>query len=424
MTRKQTIILAALFLLAAIGTIAYLYFSSERRGGGDDTESPGFGSFFPVSPGGSNPTGAVGINADGTPSIGPNVIIPSLRLISAEPVAGYTTFDIPSTALPFGTTTNATSTATTTTREPSITYTQRATGHVFQAFASNLSQQRISQTTIPKVYEAYYLSSTTPIYRYLGAAGTVQNYSAVIDVASTTLSGTFLPSSILSLAPSPDGRQIAQVRASGIDMTLMKTDRVGGAATTLFSSNVTEWLVQWPDPETIFITTKADSRYPGTLYSIDARTGAFDRHLFDINGLTTLANPTGTKVLYSYASPRGTETALYDVATRSTILLSFSTLAEKCVWSKIDTMIAYCGVPYDFEFGAYPEDWYQGSASFNDNLWRVDASTGSASIILDREGFEGNSFDMTNLQLSPDESFLYFINKQDLTLWSYDLKSD
>ena len=74
-----------------------------------------------------------------------------------------------------------------------------------------------------------------------------------------------------------------------------------------------------------------------------------------------------------------------------------------------------CGIPQRIPGGQYPDSWYQGLVSFRDVIWKIDTTTNTTSLILTPEP----SFDIIKPQLSPDRSYLYFINKSDQTLWSY-----
>jgi hypothetical protein len=92
-------------------------------------------------------------------------------------------------------------------------------------------------------------------------------------------------------------------------------------------------------------------------------------------------------------------------------------LPEKCVWTS-DSTAAYCGVPQYVPSGAYPDSWYQGITHFTDAVWKIDATTDVTTKLS--TGSEG-LIDATNLTLARNNSFLYFVNKTDGTLWSLDL---
>jgi hypothetical protein len=142
----------------------------------------------------------------------------------------------------------------------------------------------------------------------------------------------------------------------------------------------------------------------------------------DVLGLSTLVNKDGTKAVLSYYDKAaGVGTAIFDTATREYLYPQFRTLAEKCVWSNADASILYCAVPIERIFEAMPEGWYMRKVVTTDTIFRVDTKTMEAIEVMTEADTEGNLLDMYNLALSDDEKYIYFMNKRDLTLWSYEL---
>lgn len=58
-----------------------------------------------------------------------------------------------------------------------------------------------------------------------------------------------------------------------------------------------------------------------------------------------------------------------------------------------------------------PDDWYQGTVSYNDDLLEINLKDGVNSYLLDIEEESGRILDITNLETNQDDSRLYFINK-------------
>ena len=138
--------------------------------------------------------------------------------------------------------------------------------------------------------------------------------------------------------------------------------------------------------------------------------------IFSILGLTTNPNLDGSYTLYNTsienldlgAKKGNTNTALY---------LTTKTLPEKCVWSKKNIKVAYCAVPSYFVKTGYPEKWYQGLISFVDDFWSINVETGEQKLIYRPSSENKPLQDVTNLSLNDKENYLFFINKNDLSLW-------
>jgi len=417
---KRFITYILLFILAGILTLGAIWFftrtTNEDGSGGD---SGGFSLFPSGNPTTQNPQNPSrpGFNPN-QPGVGTNFNrrMPRLRMISGEPVAGFIGHEILATTTLIGT-------STVDSFENAVTYTQRVSGHIYEATESTEQQKRISNTTIPKVYEALFSSSTAAIYRYVADDEiSIRSFSGSVGSGSTTFNGVFLPNNLEIMTLSPNKQGIAYGIDTGTQFFLNKSDARGNNVVTLFNSYIKEWNVQWPKDDAIFLTTKADSRYPGVLYKIDPATKRLDKVISDVLGLSTNASPDGSMILLSYTDKNdGIGTTFFDTLTRQYYYPSFRTLAEKCVWSKQDSKIVYCAVPLERIFDPMPESWYMGTIETMDTIFRVDTTTMESTEILSQANLENNYIDMYNLALSDDERYLYFMNKKDLTLWSYEI---
>ena len=417
---KRFLTYLLLFILAGLLTLIAVWFLTRPQGDGTGTDDDGGGfSLFPQGNQVNRPTGPSRPGFDpNVPSVGTNFNrrMPRLRMISGEPVAGYLPFETVATTTLAGTTT-------TTSFENAVVYTQRVSGHMYVARESTEAQTRLTNTTIPKVYQAQFSSSTAALYRYLADDGvSIRTFYGSIASGTSEFTGTFLTNNIDSVALSADGKQMIYTMDRGDQFFLNRSNIDGSAMSTIFNSYIKEWNVQWPQQSKVFLTSKADSRYPGVLYVIDPATRRFDKLLSDILGLATLANPDGSRVAVSYTDPNNDfGFAIFNVAERDYAYPNFRTIAEKCVWSKIDTSVIYCAAPLERVFESMPEAWYMGKISTMDTIFRLDTDDMSSVEILTQIGLEGNDLDIDDMALSKDESFLYFINKRDLTLWSYEI---
>jgi hypothetical protein len=81
----------------------------------------------------------------------------------------------------------------------------------------------------------------------------------------------------------------------------------------------------------------------------------------------------------------------------------------------------YCAVPSKPVSGTYPDDWYQGTVSFNDNIWQVNADTSELHQIASITDQSNQFVDGFNLNTDSKDNFLIFMDKNHLSLWSLDL---
>jgi len=230
------------------------------------------------------------------------------------------------------------------------------------------------------------------------------------------LKGSLLEANILRGTLSPDGTQMFFLEPSSSGVVGIVANSDGTNQKQIFQSPLTEWMPQWVNKTTIAMTTLASTNADGYMYFLDPTTGNFTKILGPIQGLTTLTSPDAETVLYSQSTDDGFVTKTYAIATGTTQTLSVATLPAKCVWETQSSLM--CGVPESIPTGQYPDNWYEGSVSFGDDIWSIDTITGSTSNLLS----PNQQFDIINPGMSPDDQYFYFINKIDGTLWSYRLE--
>jgi hypothetical protein len=400
--RNFFIILVSLLLLAALGLAAYYII----QGGTGTTPTTGGNFFSNLFPFGNETVPEETEEEEEVVTPAPTGERYTLRQLSTAPVAGVIVYTQGSDTV--------------------VRYVERATGHVYDIAATGGSAKRVSNTTVPKVYEARWLpSARTAILRYLDSDGeSIVSYAALLRSSGSEESrfeGTFLPRNLKDLALSPGGR-IAYLTKTSSGGTITAADPDGRRSQVLVTLPFSSWLLSWPATSTIAVTTTPSARAFGFLYFLNTTSSRLTKVLGDVPGLTATVNQPLTKVVYSESGERGITTKSLDIKSGAVTELPLQTLpAEKCVWSATRSITLYCAAPFDIPPGDYPDLWYQGLVSFSDNLWELDLESGSATLLSLLSEEEGG-MDATGLRLSPDESFLTFINKNDSSLWSLELR--
>lgn len=229
------------------------------------------------------------------------------------------------------------------------------------------------------------------------------------------LTGDFLASGIVRGVVSPDGTQLFQLRTNEDGIVGYITNSNGRNERQVFTSPLTEWKAQWVSPTIIALTTLASNEADGYMYFLNPTNGDFKKILGPIRGLTTLVNPAGTTVLVGSSTGKSIALATFTITTGQMTPRDLKTLPAKCTWQN-DTIVV-CAVPHTVSNGQYPDDWYQGNVKFTDSFWSIDTVQDSTTNLFT----PSQVFDAYSLKLSPDQYYLYFINKLNGTLWSYRL---
>jgi hypothetical protein len=355
-------------------------------------------------------------------------------MLSSTPVGGATLETISTTTL--------------------IRFIDRGRGNIYEA--SNISSEIkvLSNTILPKVYESVWnknmnvfialsLSESTdkvsalystlqprfsPKQSVIPTKGTKATTTIDIPVDTSLtpyeLRGTRFPENIITIAESPKkDKAILIVKEGDMGVGYVATFD-GKKMTKLFSTPLTEVVVEWPEENTIALHTRAGAYIGGFLYFVNTKTGAMKKILGPLPGLSTKVSHDAKNVIVSVTGDqKNIRSAVYNIATGRTIDILVNTLAEKCVWSKAFVEDAYCAVPSNIEEGAYPDDWYKGDKSFSDKIWQINSKTGTINMISNLINQADRVIDGIDLKLDDKDKYLIFTNKNDLTLWSLELAS-
>ncbi|MSR87804.1 MAG: hypothetical protein EXS69_01390 [Candidatus Zambryskibacteria bacterium] len=342
--------------------------------------------------------------------------------ISNTPVAGFVAFNTPQTNSKQGSTNTV------------VRYIDRATGHIFDAIIPSatttgvIQKTRITNNTLPKIYEAHFRSDGGMVLlRALrGDSDTIDNLTLALTAPKATsastsspqvtnefysISATNMRGSIDSVAPGAGNTLYYTLTDTG---AVVSSTFVGTELKTLFTSAFTNWRLARLGAG-IMLYTKASASTPGYAYSVSG--GTLTKLLGPLNGLTAIGNSNGKKILYSYTENNTTKLFSKDLARGDSLEILPATISEKCAWSAREANSFFCGTPISSMISTEPDEWYQGKTHFSDYIWKFDTNSEIAQLILNPKTNFDLEFDIYEPKLSPNEDYMIFINKRDLTLW-------
>jgi hypothetical protein len=299
---------------------------------------------------------------------------------------------------------------------PSLKYVEKKNGHIYKMPLDTKVEEKISNSTIPNIYEAFFDSATkTVVYRYLSDDNTISSFMATLGANK----GEFLPQNIYDISISIDKNKFFYLTKNSNG----STGAIGSFGSIkreiVFNSPFTEWLSEWDTNQKIFLTTKPSYSVQGGVFLLNPTNKTTTKILGGIAGLTTKINKKGSMVLYSSSTETGPKLGVFDINKHTTKDLDSYGLSEKCVWA-LDDINIYCAVPNTVVGNQYPDYWYQGLISFDDYFVKINTITGDKATIAN--SVKETPVDGTYLFLSSKEDSLFFINKKDSTLWSLDVK--
>ncbi len=411
MNRRLVIITAS--ILVVLGLVLAAVFLFMGNGRGLVATNP-FGGAGDRDPGTLVPVGETGVPIQGAGEI----VAPRLLKITDGPVArGAIALYVPPITTT-ASTTDASSTPQVVTKpaEVEVRYIERQSGNIYSFRIHERTATRISNKTLPGIQEASWLSDGSRAFvRFLEQdSGGLEHVSTYMLPANGE-GGYFLEkdlalvraasTSVVALYSSGSG-SVASVAGSG-----------GTGGRTIFSTVLSSLNLAFAGSNFI-VTTKASANLDGYAFLVD-QAGSFTRLLGPLRGLSTLPNESGSQVLFTYTDRNKLYTQVLDTANRTAVPLPLTTLAEKCVWTSDETTV-FCAVPTSIA-GTLPDDWYQGARTFTDRIWRIDLASRVATLVIDPKELANETMDMEALTLDVASDVLVFMNRNDGSLWSYDL---
>ncbi len=433
----------AVAILLIAGVAYYAYVSKSGSGGlGQSDGTVSAPNFFPF--GNNNEPVETPIDEPVTPIETPivetpitNTETPRLVKIVAKPVAGfvYTTtlrekkvedsvlgIDVAPTIGKDGIPSNFE-------RVPAIRYVEKETGNIYDLTMDALQTKRLSNTTIPRIHEAIFSGNGSHVFlRYLEDDNrTIATYAAKVPEFTAggdgegKITGSFLERGIRDLVASPDGTKIFYTVPFGTGLSGVLAEKDGSKPGQIFSSAFVGWLPYFSGKSTVELTTKASAYAQGFTYTLDTASKSFNKIIGSIGGLVAKLSPDGKYLAYSNSVENGTILRVLDIAKQTATNTNLRTFPEKCSFSSVQQYL-YCGVPTSMPTGVYPDSWYQGSVNFADSIWRIDPKGRIIDSEIIRPLDLGFSVDATNIYVDDAETYLFFINRNDGSVWRYSLK--
>ncbi len=356
--------------------------------------------------GGEGTTGGGTVSAGGVVNSVPIKSLGSVFRISDKPVSGATSFLSKNTI-------------------PTVRYIERELGKIFDYEIGETKAKRISIETIPRIQEAFFMNNgASLIARYLDRDQlTIQTYEARLvpgkgttSPGTYTLEGSFLPQNISDFSVSPSGASFfylipRNTGASGYVRTAGTKN-----VSLVFDSPAKEWLSVWSSDRSLEVVSRPSSGVPSYSYTIDPKISSVQELFSPKNGLTILGSPDQSLLLYS-ETESGLSSRLFFRKTNQVAGFKVATLPDKCAWENSSKHFLVCAIPVKPKNALLPDEWYMGSVSYDDEIWRFDITNNTGEQIASLNQFTLGPVDVMRPFITPDNKYFIFMSKKDLTLW-------
>src|SRR3989344_3668760 len=293
-------------------------------------------------------------------------------------------------------------------------------GNVFESNFVGSDLERLTSNALQGLKYIIWAPNKTKVIGIFEKDGEVKKYFYDYQTKKSAL----LNQNIQWLTWSPDSRQIAyqyynpQTQENYISLA----DPDGSNWQNAFKTRIKDIIVEWPKKELISLRTRPSGLAQSELYTLNPQTSAFQKVLSGIYGLSALWSPSGEKFIFSQTNSDGRNLKLKITNKNGEAPkeLNVLTLPEKCVWSQ-DERYAFCSVPSALPPQAIlPDDYYKETFSTADDFYKINTETNQKTLLIEPEQMESD-YDATSLLLSPQEDYLFFVNKKDGLLYSLKL---
>jgi hypothetical protein len=380
---KKTIIIAigTILILVVIAVWAYLFIYGTPQSSDEVFARFGLGKDATPVVAENNPSDSVGVETVGA-------VKQKLKQLTTRPVAGAAF------------TGNG------------IVYVEQGTGHIHHLNLSSGSESLISGTTIAGAREAYF-----------SPRGTHVAIARILDgVTKTIVGGVPLEGGgNLEGVSLPDGASQIQFDSTGDTLYYALKDSSGTSGYSyaiegesggrLFQIPLRHIRLLWGTPMYVYTTPTATQE--GYLYKISGGNLEYVAN----GGFGLLGFRTADEILIT--KHVGDKVLSYAITPSKVLDLPLSLIPEKCVEAGASL---YCAVPDNIPNSRYfPDNWYKGVVSLSDALWNVNVLNGEATLVSDFLSESGREVDVRAMGANEAGTAVYFINKNDNTLWMYDM---
>ena len=321
-----------------------------------------------------------------------------LKQLTTKPIVGFTEVvedDLPSKVL----------------------YVEAGTGHVFSIDLETGEEERISGTTIPSSQVAAFAGNGDYVMVQSGYGANANFTVGEFSTSSDQLRTSTIFANIISFTGTPSGVFLyAQQTNSSVEVKSYNPETLNTA--TLFTVPFREASFAWGDDVTDahYVYPKATSQLEGFLYEL--KNGVLSRLPVDGYGMSAVGND--NYVLFSKQTDDGYTSYLYNKITDQINPNLFVQIPEKCTFHSEAGTISICANTERAYSSQMPEAWYAGEVSFSDVLYEVQNDGNLAIRLINTKTATNQNLDVVAIDLGVQDAFIYFMNKNDNTLWLYE----
>ncbi|MEK7647331.1 MAG: hypothetical protein AAB378_03130 [Patescibacteria group bacterium] len=294
-----------------------------------------------------------------------------------------------------------------------VRYIEKSTGHVYEIGGDGSNRVRISNTTIPKIWSAEWSPKGDKAVLGIFDDSGIKYFSATFNGTSTE--GVFLPNDINFGAYAPNTDKIVYTTILNSKTNLISVNASNTKQDKIYIAPPVDFLLTWPATNTISLLTRPSGAADGFLYKLDIKSKILEKITGNLKGLDVSWSNKGNMILTSFGGAKMSSRVI--LSTGEFVAEGPATLASKCAWSHTKEAAIYCAIPAAARIGFYPDDWFQGKIAFSDYIEAIDFASSTVKFIMGV-----SNFDIQKMIVGQNDKYLYFIDKNDGTLWGLSIE--
>lgn len=298
-------------------------------------------------------------------------------------------------------------------------YVEAGTGHIYSINLLSGEEIRLSNITIPNTTEAAISKNGEFAAFRSGLTNSSQKFTIINLSDPTNISTSVLENKIIEFTWNNSG-QLLYTTYRGNGLVGQSYDPLQMTIKDIFAVPFPSATVIWNENsnDLHYAYTKTSAKLNGYLYALTNNT--MKRLPIEGTGLAALINK--NYVVITRQTNNGAPISQAVSLTNDKIIPIVGIVnPNKCVFSETETDIMYCGYSQESYGPDFPDDWYKGTRTFSDVIWRISINQGLASQLINPETTLGRPIDIIHMEIGSGGEVLYFINKNDNTLWMYEI---
>lgn len=301
---------------------------------------------------------------------------------------------------------------------PLVYFSEAGTGHIYSIDLVSGVESRVSNITVPGASKAD-ISSDGRFAVIQSGAGSPSGLTVLsLPSAGSELSSHTISEEVSTFSLTSDRELLYSVQTNS--GTIGKVYNLTSLTVrTLFQIPLRDMVVDWGDTAESkqYVFPKPAADLQGFLYEIVGNS----LNRLPASGFGFSSKSNNDYSLYTLHEEGESLTYIQNHPSNSNNPLYTNILPEKCALSTKELGVAVCGYHSDVEGSKMPDVWYSGETSFKDKILFIYLKEPQLTQLVDTYTQTGRELDIVNPTLNEDSSRLLFNNKNDRTLWLYEI---